>query len=380
MRKSIWKSFGKTIRPRGKCGKHPVFSNIFRNKSVLVTGHTGFKGSWLSLWLDRLGAKVSGLSLPPETSPSHWGLLDLDIDSHICNLRDADTTRQIIHRIQPDFIFHLAAQALVRPSYANPLETWSTNVMGGAHLLEACRDLDHLAGVLFVTTDKCYENTGHTAPYKEDDKLGGHDPYSASKAAAEMLAQSYRLSFFSTTDTPVLCTARGGNVIGGGDWSDDRLICDIIRAVANQTELRIRYPEAVRPWQHVLDCLSGYLCIAEHMLSRGNTGETGWNIGPDQNDALSVKQIVEKAREYFPDFTWEKDGDNILHEAGYLTLDSTRAHQQLDWRPVYNVDAALESTFHWYRSYLDKHRVISAQQLDDYSQKAADKHIRWATA
>ena len=358
----------------------PVFSNIFHNKHILVTGHTGFKGSWLSLWLDRLGARVSGLSLPPETSPSHWGLLDLDIDSYICDLRDADTTRQIIHRIQPDFIFHLAAQSLVRPSYADPLETWSTNVMGGGHLLETCRDLAHLAGVLFVTTDKCYENTGQTSPYKEDDRLGGHDPYSASKAAAEMLAQSYRLSFFSATDAPVLCTARGGNVIGGGDWSKDRLVCDIIRAVQDGDELHIRYPEAVRPWQHVLDCLSGYLCIAEHMLSHGKTGETAWNIGPNQNDALSVKQIVDKAQRYFPGFTWKKDGDNILHEAGYLTLDSTRAHQQLDWHPLYNVDEALESTFHWYRSYLDKHRVISAQQLDDYTQKAADQHIRWAAA
>ena len=358
-----------------------MFSNVFQDKKILVTGHTGFKGSWLALWLHDLGANVCGLSLAPYTSPSHWDLLNLNIDSHICDLRNQKNVHEIVTSFEPDFIFHLAAQALVRQSYRDPIDTWSTNIMGGAHLLDAARHCKNLSGILFVTTDKCYENKEDKRdPYqafKESDRLGGHDPYSASKAACELLAASYKLSFFDQDNTPAIATVRGGNVIGGGDWSHDRLICDIVRCLENNEDLVIRYPEAVRPWQHVLDCLSGYLMLAEKMLIHGKKYEGAWNIGPDAHTILSVREIVEKAKDVWPHFNWRAETEDSLHEASYLTLDCEKAHKELGWTPFYSAQTALDKTFEWYLSYMQDKSVISFDQLRAFTDDAKNANVSW---
>ena len=258
------------------------FGNVYRGRRVLVTGHTGFKGSWLALWLTELGADVTGCSLAPPTSPNHWDLLGLQIADHRLDVRDASAIARVVSQVRPEVVFHLAAQSLVRRSYREPLETWSTNVMGTANVLDACRQTAGVRAVVVVTSDKCYENQGWKRGYREDDRLGGHDPYSASKAATEMVAASYRGAFFGSKSTPLLATGRAGNVIGGGDWSEDRLLPDVVRAIAEGSTLEIRSPQATRPWQHVLEPLSAYLLLGQKLLEGRGECEGGWNFGPLQ--------------------------------------------------------------------------------------------------
>lgn len=345
----------------------------FANRSVFVTGHTGFKGSWLSLWLTRLKAKVHGYALPPCTAPSLFELAGLryTLAGHtLADIRDAAALTSALRAAAPEVVFHLAAQPLVRQSYREPAATWSTNVMGTVHLLEAVRACPSVKAVVVITTDKCYENREWAWGYRENDTLGGNDPYSASKAATELVVQSYRRSFFSN-GSPLLASARAGNVIGGGDWSEDRLIPDAARAVAGRRTLLIRNPEATRPWQHVLESLHGYLLLASRLLAGETTFADAFNFGPDASDNLSVAAVLERLQAHWPQLAWQIDpqADKSLHEASYLYLDSSKARHQLDWLPIWKLATGLEKTAAWYRCVAQtpaQARAVTEQQLDEF--------------
>lgn len=354
-----------------------MFGGVYSGKRVLITGHTGFKGSWLALWLKELGATVTGLALEPEAAPSHWEALGLGIDSHIVDIRDCPAVQRVFDAAQPEIVFHLAAQSLVRRSYRNPLDTWSANVMGTACLLEACRNTPAVRAVVVVTTDKVYDNQEWPWGYRENDRLGGHDPYSASKAASELVADSYRKSFFSAASTPLLATARAGNVIGGGDWSEDRLIPDLVRAVNRSVNLEIRSPNATRPWQHVLDCLSGYLQLGQGLLQGNPDLATAWNFGPAASDNRTVAQILAMLTEHWPEVRWSLAANADLHEASQLYLDSAKAKQVLRWRPVWGLEGAVAATAAWYRAYAVG-QIESRQQLADYFRAAQGAGVEWA--
>lgn len=355
-----------------------MFGNIYKNKRVLVTGHTGFKGSWLVLWLQMMGAKVTGISLPPETSPNHWSLLRLDVESCHLDIRDEVGLRKKIIEVDPEIVFHLAAQPLVRRSYRQPLETWATNVMGTANVLDACRQVKSLVAIVVVTTDKCYENKEWVWGYREIDPLGGHDPYSASKGGSELVAASYRSSFFNTPSSPLLATARAGNVIGGGDWSEDRLIPDLVRAVENNKSLEIRSPSATRPWQHVLECLSGYLILGQQLLQGNAAIAEAWNFGPDREGNRQVRQVLTELKNNWPNVDWNCSDVPQPHEAQLLHLDSGKAREKLSWHPVWTFDEGVAATAEWYRAWLDHKEVISIKQLNAYLKLAEERGLSWA--
>lgn len=354
-----------------------LFGDCYRGRRVLITGHTGFKGSWLALWLHELGAHVTGVALPPDTVPAHWGLLQLAVDNHYQDVRDASALANIVQVARPDVVFHLAAQPLVRRSYRQPAETWATNVMGTVNLLEACRALPGLQAIVAVTTDKCYENREWEWGYRESDPLGGHDPYSASKAGAELVVSSYRASFFNHPDSPLLASARAGNVIGGGDWSEDRLIPDLIKAMAAGTSLEIRSPGATRPWQHVLESLAGYLLLGQKLLEGQRSFATAWNFGSDINDNRTVEDLLTRLREYWPALAWQVSAAPQPHEANFLYLDSSRAHQRLDWRPVWSLDESLSATADWYQAWLKRGVLLSREQLLRYINAAREANASW---
>jgi CDP-glucose 4,6-dehydratase len=352
----------------------PRARSFWAGKRVLVTGHTGFKGSWLALWLQALGADVVGLSLDPPTTPSLFrqarvaeGILSLHGD-----IRDPDVVRDVMATHEPDIVFHLAAQSLVRASYRSPVETYATNVMGTVHVLEAMRQVQSARVGVIVTSDKCYENRESMLwGYREPDPMGGHDPYSNSKGCAELVAAAYRDSFFGGPEGPplALATARAGNVIGGGDWAADRLVPDIVRAFADGRPVHIRRPDAVRPWQHVLEPLSGYLRLAERLWTDGDGRAGAWNFGPDEDDARPVGAVVEQMIE-----RWGHGADAVLddgphpHEATYLRLDCSKARALLDWRPRLSLDEALAWTVEWYRE-VDRGadaRALAADQIHRY--------------
>ena len=355
-----------------------MFSNVYKNRRILVTGHTGFKGSWLVLWLQMLGAKVTGISLPPETSPNHWDMLGLDVESFHIDIRDEDLVRRKIVELKPEMVFHLAAQPLVRRSYRQPLETWATNVMGTANVLDACRQVEELAALVVVTTDKCYENKEWVWGYREIDSLGGHDPYSASKGGSELVAASYRSSFFNTPSSPLLASARAGNVIGGGDWSEDRLIPDLVRSVEAGKSLEIRSPNATRPWQHVLECLSGYLMLGQQLLGGNKPYADAWNFGPDREGNRQVKQVLAALKADWPTVEWHCCDTPQPHEAQLLHLDSGKAREKLFWRPVWTFDEGVAATAEWYRAWLDRGDVISLNQLQSYIKLARERGLSWA--
>lgn len=354
-----------------------LFNDIFRGRRVLVTGHTGFKGSWLALWLKELGAVVEGIALSPAASPNHWDLIHLDMADRRIDIRDNAALSQIVKEGRPEIVFHLAAQPLVRRSYRDPLETWSTNVMGTANLLEACRRTDGLRAVVVVTTDKVYENNERNWGYRETDRLGGHDPYSASKAATELVVSSYRKAFFHTADSPLLASARAGNVIGGGDWSEDRLVADAVRAIANQTPLEIRSPQATRPWQHVLECLSGYLMLGQMLLQGRAEFADAWNFGPDAEDNRTVSDVLTIFKTHWPKLTWHTTTLPQSHEAGLLHLDSSKARTNLGWRPAWSLQAAIAETARWYQAYLEQGKVESRPQLARYIDAAGKAGLSW---
>ena len=354
------------------------FADVYRGKRVLVTGHTGFKGSWLVLWLQMMGAKVTGISLPPETSPNHYQLLGLNIESFYIDIRDEVLLCQKMREINPEIVFHLAAQPLVRRSYQQPLATWATNVMGTANLLDACRQVEHLAAIVVVTTDKCYENKEWIWGYREIDSVGGHDPYSASKGACELLVASYRRAFYNQSNSPLIATARAGNVIGGGDWSEDRLIPDLVRSLMVGESLEIRSPNATRPWQHVLECLSGYLVLGQQLLEGNNVYAEAWNFGPDSEGNRKVSQVLSALKSDWLAADWHCTDDQHPHEAQLLRLDSSKARENLLWRPVWTFEEGLFATAQWYRAWLEHDEVISHRQLKNYVQLAQERGLFWA--
>ena len=355
-----------------------MFGRAYAGRRVLVTGHTGFKGSWLALWLESLGAEVTGLALAPETTPNHWSLLSLSSRSHICDIREAKRVASIVAESRPEVVFHLAAQPLVRRSYREPIETWSVNVVGTATLLEACRAAPDLRAIVVVTTDKCYENREWERGYREDDTLGGHDPYSASKAGTELVAASYRKSFFSSEKSPALASARAGNVIGGGDWSEDRLIPDLARAIAAGGKLEIRSPQATRPWQHVLECLSGYLALGQRLAQGERTFAQAWNFGPDREGNRTVEETLQAMRGAWPGIRWQHVEGQHPHEAKLLQLDSSKARAALGWKPVWTFEEGVAATARWYRAYLDSKEVASRAQLAEYVAAAQARGLAWA--
>lgn len=355
------------------------FCDKYRGKRVLLTGHTGFKGSWLALWLTELGAEVTGVALPPEAQPNHWDLLGLKIDDRRVDIRNFDSLSKIFDKIKPEIIFHLAAQPLVRRSYRDPLETWATNFMGTANVIEACRHTPSVQAIVVVTTDKCYENREWPWGYRETDRLGGHDPYSASKAGAELIAASYRNAFFNTETSPLLATARAGNVIGGGDWSEDRLIPDLFRATASKESLEIRSPNATRPWQHVLESLSGYLLLGQNLLERKNNCAAPWNFGPEPEGNRAVAEILDKLSCNWPNMRWHHTEKSQPHEATLLYLDSSKAKSQLQWRPVWNIDTTLAKTAEWYRAWLEQNFLVSRQQLAEFLDAACVAKANWVS-
>ena len=325
-------------------------TGFWRGKRVLLTGHTGFKGSWLGLWLKEIGAQVSGLSLAPDTDPSLYQLLDGNPTDErgICDIRDRDAVGKRVRATHPQIVFHLAAQPLVRAGYRDPVGTYETNVQGTANLLDALRDVADLRSIVVVTTDKVYENPENGQAFVETDPLGGHDPYSASKAAAEIVTASYRSSFFAARNIGV-ATARAGNVIGGGDWADDRLIPDAIRAWSKGEKLAVRRPAAIRPWQHVLEPLYGYMLLAERLWHEPHSVRA-MNFGPDHASAASVGDVLELARNAYGAGDVDlSDVEEGPHEAGYLMLDSTRATRELGYHPRWNLDETLLKTMDWYR-------------------------------
>ncbi|MBM3954282.1 MAG: CDP-glucose 4,6-dehydratase [Planctomycetes bacterium] len=342
---------------------HDSFRPAFwAGKRVLLTGHTGFKGSWLALWLARQGAAVTGIALAPQTSPDLWTSAGLDgcCDSHVTDIRDAEAVRRIVALTRPEIVFHLAAQALVRASYRDPLGTFSTNAQGTAHVLEAVRQTDGIRAVVVVTTDKVYRNNEWPWPYREDDALGGHDPYSASKAASEVIVECYRRAFLIDRGVAV-STARAGNVIGGGDWSEDRLLPDAIRAWGAGVPLEVRRPMSTRPWQHVLEPLSGYLTLAQALWERGDEVASAYNFGPPPHEAATVHTVIEQARRAFPGAAVNyAETPTGPHEAGWLALETARAREQLGVTPRLALADAVRMTIEWYRRF---HAGTSARSL-----------------
>ncbi|ALM86874.1 CDP-glucose 4,6-dehydratase [Bordetella sp. N] len=325
-------------------------AGFWHGKRVLLTGHTGFKGGWLALWLNRLGAQVTGLALPAHTQPNLYqaaGMATL-IESHDCDLRDAAAVAAIVRAARPEIVLHLAAQALVRPSYAQPVETFATNVMGTAHVLDALRGSTTARVAVMITTDKVYRNLESLRPYREEDMLGGHDPYSASKAASELVIASYRDAFLREAGLAV-ASARAGNVIGGGDWSADRLLPDAARAWRSGGELRVRRPEAVRPWQHVLEPLAGYLKLAETLWTQAAAADS-YNFGPATTDAATVRTVIDMARAAYGNGTVRYDAQpDGPHEAGLLTLDTARVQAVLGIHPRWTLPEGVARTMDWYR-------------------------------
>jgi len=350
-----------------------VDPRFWKGKKVFLTGHTGFKGSWLSLWLVSMGAKVTGYALAPNTTPNLFDVLAVDFlveKSRIADIRDLSSLAKAMSEANPDVVIHMAAQPLVRYSYANPVETYATNVMGTVHVLESARSIDSLRATVIVTTDKCYENKEWVWGYRENEPMGGYDPYSNSKGCAELVTSAYRQSYFSNPNSiNKVASARAGNVIGGGDWSEDRLIPDAIKAFETDLPLMIRNPLATRPWQHVLEPLSGYLILAQALYKEGSAFASGWNFGPRDEDNRSVQEVVYLLISGWGDSaSWEKEGLEQPHEANLLKLDCSKALAQLGWAPKWNLENAVQKIVKWQKAFQAKENMqeVSLAQINLY--------------
>jgi CDP-glucose 4,6-dehydratase len=361
-----------------------MFNHIYSNTRVLITGHTGFKGSWLALWLSQMGARVFGYSLLPPTEPNHFNLLNINMNSIIGDIRDVEKLKQAFREIQPQIVFHLAAQPIVRLSYKDPIGTFSSNVMGTVNIFEAVRATGSVRAIVNVTSDKCYENREWVYSYRETDPVGGYDPYSASKACSELITSCWRNSFFNlneygNTHHVLLSSGRAGNVIGGGDWALDRLIPDIMRAAHKNETVRIRNPQSTRPWQHVLEPLSGYLLLGQMLLEGKTEYADAWNFGPYEEGNAAVAAIISQAKKTWPkiNYTIEIVPDQS-HEAGLLDLDCSKSHKKLLWAPVWDRNTAVEKTVLWYKAFYEDNQVRTINNLEEYISNAKNNHISWA--
>jgi len=367
-----------------------LFKGIYKDKTVLVTGHTGFKGSWLAYWLAEMGAKIIGYSLEPATTPNHFELLNSQLPlinsnlvSIIEDIRNLAKLNETIAIYKPEIVFHLAAQPLVRGSYIDPITTYETNVMGTLNIFEACRK-NNVKAIINITSDKCYENKEWLWGYRENDPMGGYDPYSSSKGCAELLTSSYRNSFFNVRDYKIthntlLASCRAGNVIGGGDWAKDRLMTDIMMSVSQNKKVKIRNPKATRPWQHVLEPLSGYLLIGQKLLEEKKEYADAWNFGPSDEGSITVEEVVKKIKKYWDKIDYEISEDkNQPHEANLLKLDCSKAHIMLRWKSVWDSDTTFEKTVNWYKAFYEKNCLITSDNLQHYIKDAKNKQIIWA--
>jgi CDP-glucose 4,6-dehydratase len=360
-----------------------LFNNVFKGKSVLVTGHTGFKGSWLSIWLRELGAEVIGYALEPYTEKDNFVVAKLGskIRSHIGDIRDYDKLKGIFNEYRPEIVFHMAAQPLVRLSYQQPKLTYDTNVGGTVNLLECCRLTDSVRVIINVTSDKCYENKEWVWGYRENDPIGGYDPYSSSKGCSEIITSAYRSSFFNVSEhkqhNKSISSVRAGNVIGGGDWREDRLVPDCIRALRNNEPIGIRSPKSVRPWQYVLEPLSGYLLLASRMYENGGKYSGAWNFGPDYRSIITVEELVRSLIRYWGNGQYKDLSKRLAHEpheAKSLVLDISKAINLLDWRPTLNLDEAIEYTVNWYKTD-NVNYDFCVSQIRDYVGKLTKRQV-----
>lgn len=344
----------------------------YNGKVVLITGNTGFKGTWLAFWLNKLGAKVVGYSIDIPTDPSHFKLLNLNIETVFGDILDAQKLDNCLQRVKPEIVFHLAAQSLVIESYENPIITYNTNVLGTLNVFEACRKSSSVKAIVNITTDKVYENLETDIAYNETDRLGGYDIYSSSKACAEILSSSYRNSFFNInqyqkTHQILLATARAGNVIGGGDWAVNRLIPDIIRASVKSEKVHIRNLGAVRPWQHVLEPLFGYLLLGKELLNSNSNCATAWNFGPEYEQCISVQELLSKFKKRWNVIDWNINTEQGVHEANLLKLDSSKAANLLGWKPILDIEKTIDITLSWYRKYYEEKIISTEVDIDNFT-------------
>ena len=364
-----------------------MFNNCYQGKKVLITGHTGFKGTWLSLWLRQLGANVHGASLDVPSDPSHFDTIKLgnQIEDHRIDIRNSDAVGQLVRKIEPDFIFHLAAQALVRLSYENPIDTITSNAIGSANVLDALRFSQKPVVAIMITSDKAYDNVEWVWGYRETDKLGGKDPYSASKGMAELAIRSYVASFFNNDDSDVrVGSARAGNGIGGGDWALDRIVPDCMKAWSRGEVVDIRSPLATRPWQHVLEPLSGYLALGNKLSVDRKYHSEAYNFGPSADQNFPVSELINEMSKYWDKVKW-RDTSHLkskMHEAGLLKLNCDKAYIDLDWKSTLNFEETLKMTVMWYQRYYENHNSAmydySVSQIQEYSQRAKQCNIEWA--
>ena len=362
-----------------------MLKEYFAGKSVLVTGHTGFKGSWLIAWLNQLGAKVTGVALDPPTTPSHFMAADMGygIKDYRVDIRDREALSCVIQEAQPDFVFHLAAQALVKSSYEDPVSTYETNVLGTLHVLEALRELDRSCAAVIITSDKCYDNVEWVWGYRETDAMGGPDPYSASKGAAELVIRSHIKSFFPEGSKVRIASARAGNVIGGGDWAKDRIIPDCVKAWSVNESVQLRYPNSTRPWQHVLEPLSGYLNLAAVLATNPDLHGEPFNFGPQAQQNHSVAELVEEMSRHWDQVSWNvlEQPDNTHHESGLLKLNCDKALHYLQWHAVMGFTDTVEMTAAWYRDFYqdpESITVTTREQISRYMDIAREQGLPWA--
>lgn len=362
-----------------------IFCNAYMGKKVLVTGHTGFKGTWLTLWLQMLGAEILGYALEPPTNPNLFSLTALKngIYHVIGDVRNSDKLANVLRKFQPEAVFHLAAQPLVKLSYQEPRLTYETNIMGTINLYEALRQTNSVRAIVTITSDKCYENREWYHGYRECDPMGGYDPYSSSKGCAELVTAAYRTSFFNNTGV-ALASVRAGNVIGGGDWAEDRLIPDCVRSLAQGKPIEIRSPKAIRPWQHVLEPLAGYLWLGALMLQGGGEQYSeGWNFGPKDDDVLNVEEVVQQVIQNWGSGQYTVDSTGQPHEAAFLKLDIGKARFKIKWEPVYDIFRSIQETISWYRLYYDNAPgealdSFTRKQIEDYIEAARKEKISWS--